>query len=230
MIDIVILSYAKTPDLKLITDRCLDSLMQSEKDSDVLFNVYVVESQQGVTYNQYDNVVTVKAPLPYGYHKFMNHARKLGTNKYVCLCNNDLIFNEDWASAILEAARMYPEVKSFSPYCPVTHPGMGIMPYTGIQKGYLVRHHVTGWCLFHYRDLYETIGDLDENFTHWYADNDFSMTLKKHGIEHALVTDSLVGHHDAMNGATANKVLDAAELQRMTFGAELLYNAKWNTQ
>ena len=227
MIDIVVLSYSANDELKRITENFMDSLFESEENSESLFNVYVLESQEDVNWDHYPNTSTHMPPKPYGFHKYMNYGRKLGSSEYVCLCNNDLIFHKKWASSIInESNRFRTEVLSFSPLCTYTQPLYGINPNSGILFGYTVRKEISGWCIFQKRKIYEIIGDLDERYNHWFSDNDYSLTLLYYGIQHCLVTESIVDHHDKNLGKTSTDVLSSDELKKATGGQELIIN-KW---
>jgi len=227
MIDIVILSYAANEELHEETKKCLDSLFESEEKAKDLFNVYVLESQENVSWDQYPNTKTVIPPKPYGYHKFMNYGRKLGSSEYVCLCNNDLIFKKNWASEILNFAKRHPEIPSFSPMCPKTQPLYGIQENSGYHIGHQIRKHISGWCIFQRRNIYEIIGDLDERFTHWFSDNDYALTLHINHLPHCLVSSSIVEHHDKNIGKTGPTVLSEYEMFQATSGSQGIFIEKW---
>jgi GT2 family glycosyltransferase len=229
MIDIVILSCSANEELKKQTSDCLDSLFVSEDNSEDLFNVIVLESESSINWDSYPNTKTYKSPEPYGYHKYMNYGRKLGTNQYVCLCNNDLIFRKNWASNILELSNAHPHILSFSPICPKTQPMYGILVDSENYLGYEVRKQISGWCIFQKREIYDIIGDLDERFTHWFSDNDYALTLKSHGIKHCLVTYSVVEHHDKNVGKTGPAVLSEREMYDATSGSQNIFVNKWGS-
>lgn len=227
MIDIVILSYSANGELKKQTEDCLNSLFESENDSKEIFNVIVLESQNSVSWDHYPNTKTYDPPKPYGYHKFMNYGRKIGSNEYVCLCNNDLIFKKNWASEILKVAEKNHNIFSFSPLCPKTGPLYGITENTGNHIGYEIRKQISGWCIFQRRSIYDKIGDLDESFIHWFSDNDYAMTLWKNKILHCLVTSSIVEHHDQNIGKTGPSVFNDEEMHKSTIGSQGIFNRKW---
>jgi GT2 family glycosyltransferase len=157
----------------------------------------------------------------------MNFGRKLGNNPYVCLCNNDLIFRKNWASEILKTASEFPDVLSFCPICPKTQPLYGILPNTGNYFGYQVRKEISGWCIFHKREIYDLIGDLDESFTHWFSDNDYSLSLYEKSIKHCLVSSSIVEHHDMNIGKTGPAVFSSEEMEKSTSGSYPIFKEKW---
>lgn len=227
-VDIVIISYAKNETCYNLTKNCLESLYDSEKD--IKFNVFVVESEEGVSWDIINpDIVTVKAPLPYGYHKFLNFGRKLGKSEFVALCNNDLIFKEDWMTNIFEAYEYNPNYYSFSPICPKTQPQYGIKINTGLIFGYDIRKHLSGWCIVQRREIYNLIGDLDESFIHWFCDNDYALSLSSKKIKHMLVTNSIVEHHEHTIGKTTQEVIDTQEdLDKLTTGAVNIFKNKWS--
>lgn len=236
LIDIVIVSYAKDDYCKGLTENCIKSILASEPDAEKLFgigkifNIIVVESEPGVKWEHLSDVVhTFEAPLPYGYHKFLNFGRKKGTSQFVALCNNDLEFKERWFTNTLKASEANPDVISFSPICPMTQPQYGIFENTGVIRGYEIRKQLSGWCIIHKREIYDKIGDLDERFTHWYCDNDYAMEMYQKGLRHALVTESVVVHHDKNIGKTTEVVVkDNQTMYNMTSGAYPLFKQKWN--
>lgn len=231
LLDVVIISYAKDDYCKNLTKNCIFSLLLSEDDAVDKFNIIVVESEKGINWDYLAvNVKTYPAPLPYGYHKFLNFGRKKGDSPWVALCNNDLEFRDKWFTNILIASEISPDAMSFSPICPKTQPLYGIRENTGLLiEGYDIRKQISGWCIIQKREIYDKIGDLDERFHHWYCDNDYAMELRKHKIKHLLVTNSVVIHHDKNIGKTTERVVkDQSTMYNMTSGSYPIFKAKWN--
>ena len=102
-IDIIILSYAKTDELKQITLDCVESLLSSEKSGNIVFEALVIESNKKMSPYQYPGTKTIYPDEVFGYNKYMNIGINMTHNAYVCMCNNDLIFHEGWATEILKA-------------------------------------------------------------------------------------------------------------------------------
>ena len=229
-IDVVIVSFSKDQECYDLTYKCIESLLESENSIDI--NPIIVESKRGLKWeNEFpvpNKIVTLESPLPYGYHKFLNFGRKYGKSEYVALCNNDLIFEKNWASNIIKFGDDNDNFMSFSPICPMTQPKSGIGINTGIYMGLVVRGTISGWCIVQKRKIYDIIGDLDERYTHWYSDNDYAMTLSSKKIDHFLVTSSIVEHHDKTIGKTTEIVVtDKNELHDITFGEEKIFRDKW---
>lgn len=222
-IDIVILSYAKDEKLRRVTEKGLETLLASESLDKIRFNVFVLESNKSAAPYDFPQVKTIFPKEKFGYHKYMNLGIAMGNNPYVCICNNDLLFHTGWANAILEAFDRDPTLYSASPACSVHHPAEGIKLHDGVKYGYEVRGELIGWCLFFKRDMLKITGKLDPKFTFWYADNDYSMMLQKHGLKHALVTDSIVDHLESQTLNTKSE----KERKKLTAREQFYYEYKW---
>ena len=223
-IDIIILSYAQTSQLKEMTINCIDSLIQSEDASKIQFNIIVVESEKSIKPFQYDHSSTLYPDGDFGYHRFMNLGISRTSSPYICICNNDLIFHRHWATEILSPFLDFDDVVSASPICSIHHPKVGIEINSGLKLGYRIRHEIAGWCIFFKRDLLNTIGMLDPNFNFWCADNDYANTLWALGKNHVLVTSSVVDHleNKTLTAQTINRQLDLTE------GESVYFRKKWN--
>jgi GT2 family glycosyltransferase len=222
-IDIVILSYAGTDTLKKITSQCVESLLHSENPAEIEFNVIVIESMKSLKPFQYPGTKTIYPRRKFGYHRYMNIGIEMSGNPYVCICNNDLIFYPRWASEILKAFEKDASLMSASPACTVHHPAMGFELDSGNYYGYEVRKELIGWCILFKRSILKTTGKLDPGFKFWFADNDYSNTLKKHGIKHALITSSHVDHLESRTLKTKNDV----EQRELTSRERFYYEYKW---
>jgi len=223
-IDIIILSYAKNEELQLITQHCLSSLMISEDETKIKFNVIVMESEKSLAPFQYEQTETIYPEEEFGYHRFMNLGIANSSSKYICLCNNDIRFHPKWATELLKAFSRYHDLSSVSPFCSRHHPKMGFEYNNGIYEGYRIRYEVAGWCLFLKRDVLRITGKLDENYKFWCADNDYANTLDVLGIRHALVSSSVVDHLE-------NRTIDMRtdDHNRAITSNEFFYlEKKWN--
>jgi GT2 family glycosyltransferase len=222
-IDIIILSYARDEKLKSVTLDGLQTLLDSEDPAHIHFNIIVIESNQTLAPYQYPSTTTVYPKKSFGYHKFMNIGIQMSHSPYVCICNNDLLFHKHWASEILKAFEADPTLYSASPACSMHHPAQQISLQSGIHYGYEVRKELVGWCLFFKRDMLSITGKLDPAFKFWFADNDYSKTLQKYRLKHALVTSSMVDHLES----TTLKTKATTEQQKLTAGERFYYEYKW---
>lgn len=223
-IDIVILSYAQTNELKQITANCLNSLICSEDPDYIKFNIIVVESQKELKPFQYEYGQTVYPDAPFGYNRYMNIGISMTASPYICLCNNDLLFHPCWASEILKPFTIYRDLYSASPMCMIHHGKLGIKSNSGVFFGHRERTEVSGWCLFFRRNMLELIGKLDENFIFRHASHDYTHLLSVLNLNHALVTSSIVDHLDH---TTLNKQ-EPERWNYLMYLQDIYYEKKWN--
>lgn len=223
-IDIIVLSYAQNEELRFITEQCINSLLASEESTEIKFNVVVIESNQQMSPFQYNGTITIYPVQEFSYNSFLNIGIEMTGSKYICLCNNDLIFHRSWATNILKAFNKYYDLSSASPICSIHHPEMGFELNNGVYTGYRSRYEVAGWCLFLKRDVFRIIGKLDENYKFWCADNDYSNMLSVSGLGHALISDSIVDHLD---GITLSR-LTRERQEELTAGEFFYFEKKWH--
>lgn len=193
-IDIIIVSFAQTYELKDITLNCIHSLMNSENCEKINFNVIIIESQKSMEPYQYPNSKTIYPNISFGYHQYMNIGIEMTSSPYICICNNDLVFHPLWATELLKPMQQFADVFSASPVCPTHHKKMGFKLNDGLKLGYRIRYELSGWCILMKRDLLRLTGKLDENYIFWYADNDYINTLFVLKLRHVLVTSAFVDH------------------------------------
>jgi GT2 family glycosyltransferase len=218
-VDIIILSYAQTEELKKITENCIRSLIDSEDPEEIKFNVIVIESEKELKPFQYENSTTVYSDKEFGYHRYMNIGIEMTSSPYICLCNNDLIFHPHWATEILKQFNQFQDLSSASPVCSIHHPKNGFELNSGIRLGYRIRYEVSGWCLFFKREILKLTGKLDENYKFWCADNDYANTLWALKLNHILVTSSIVDHleNQTLNSQSAEKQDELTEKEVFYF-------------
>lgn len=194
-----------TKELFDMTSDCINSLIAS--DTAVEKEIIIVESNKMYSDSGYSYPENVKVIIPesdFNFHKFLNIGIKASTGNYIALCNNDLIFSNNWFSAILNIVNKNKKILSFSP--------SGNEPAKIEEKefliGYKVRTHINGWCLVVKKELFDKIGFLDEKFDFYYADNDYAMTLKRHNVKHALVCNSYVAHLEKKSTKKPERILN----------------------
>lgn len=226
-IDVIILSYAKDDKLKSLTEQTIQTLLASEDSDLITFNILVIESNKKLFPYQFDHTSTIYPTEEFGFHKFLNIGINATSNKYVCLCNNDLIFHENWASEILDSFRIHPTLKSVNPLCTNFNPTQKYLTEKAAifaTKKNIFEGILTGWCIFIERDLFNVIGFLDEQFDFWYADRDYGQTLLKHNINHALIPRSRVTHL----GNQSHDSIDDNLKNHYTLEQKSKYDKKWN--
>lgn len=226
LVDVVILSYAKNSILKKITQDAVSSLLASENQEDIKFNVLVIESNKSLQPYQYPATKTIYPKDKFGFNRYLNIGLQNTDNEFICFCNNDLLFHKSWASNILAEFDDDVDLMSASPLCSIYHPTIGFMPRSGNYYGYGVRQEIAGWCFFVKRSLFDTIGWFDEKFKFWFADADYAKTLQKFNKKHALVTSAIVDHLDGVSTTT----LDAQTKLALTAEQYWYFQYKWEHQ
>ena len=222
-IDVVILSYAQTEELKQVTSNCLSSLVASEDPELIKFNIIVIESQKDLKPFQYEHGQTVYPDVPFGYNRYMNIGISMTSALYICLCNNDLLFHPRWATEILKPFAVYRNLYSASPMCSIHHGKLGLKPNMGLFDGHRERNEVSGWCLFFKRSMLKLIGQLDQNFIFRHASHDYTHLLSALDLSHFLVTSSVVDHLDH---TTLNKQVPE-QFNELMFMQDTYYEKKW---
>jgi GT2 family glycosyltransferase len=222
-IDIIILSYARNEELKTITENCIASLVSSEDPDKIKFNIILMESEKSLKPYQYENTTTIYPEEEFGYNRYMNKGIEMTESPYICICNNDLIFFESWATNMLDAFERF-NMDSGSPACGVFHPGEGFDLDGYTYFGYRIRAQIAGWCIFFKRDILKKMGKLDENYRFWCADNDYGNTLYFLKLRHGLVTSSRVDHLESKTLLS----LSTDRQQVLTYGEIKYWEKKWN--
>lgn len=200
-VDVCIVSFAKNKALQDATEYGIKTLLESEDN--IQFNVFVVESNPNVHYNHLPNTTTLWTDKPFNYNGYLNYAISHGSAPYTVLCNNDLSYKKGWASEIINAMKQYPALMSASPFCPETQKTEDWNKFL-VHYGYMIRQQLAGWCIFQKREVLDRIGGLSEDVDFWYSDNIYADQLQKHGINHGLVSTSVVHHHENNIGKTAS--------------------------
>lgn len=224
-IDIIILSFAKTELLKQTTINGIDSLLLSENPAEVKFEILVMESNKQLFPYQYPGTRTIYPQEEFGFNKYLNMGISQTSNDYLCLCNNDLVYHQKWATEIISAMTADPSIQSANPYCDRFNYEQRIKEGPDVifrHKNRGIDGIFTGWCLMMKRTVFDVIGQLDEQFSFWYADNDLDHTLNQHQLAHALVKRSRVTHLVSQSHET---LLDKHE--EMTTGQRNKFANKW---
>ena len=211
-VDVVIVSWAKTEELKQVTKKAIDSLRSSERS--IFFHVYIVESNKDVNYNEYNKysdieVKTIYTNEPFGYNKYLNIGIKHGDSPYVVSSNSDVIFHENWASNIIkEIENSDLEILSVSPWDIVSR---GSNQYANAII--YPENKVNGACIFQQRKIFDIIEKFDEELEFHYCDTIYEIQLVINNIIHYTASNSIIEHNA---GATAYKVLNQQQFNNIT--------------
>jgi len=220
-IDVIILSFAKDEQLKGLTIQTVDTLLQSEDPGEIEFNIIVIESNQAIKPYQFENTKTIFPNRTFGFNEFLNIGINATNNKYLCLCNNDLIFHQGWASALLDCVKQLNSNEVvLSPFCERSHQSFAHISEP--VEGYF--GYFAGYCFFTTREVLEFIGPLDQKISFWYADMDFIKLLEKYNIKHYLVPRSKVTHLVSRVTGTFTRI----QHLRYTNYPRIYYRYKWD--
>lgn len=94
-LDLVILSNAKTPILKAMTEKTILTAISGSRGYKL--NIIVIE-QQEVTYR---HARTVHITKPFNYNEFANIGAHMGNSERIMIANNDLVFYPNWLLSYL---------------------------------------------------------------------------------------------------------------------------------
>lgn len=220
-IDVIVLSYTKNVYYYNILQKCLTSLKASEG---VNVNTIVVETNKKLK----DKQDTLKLPIDtfivpddksFNYNRYQNYGLEHSNSNYICFSNNDVFYEKDTLRTCIKHLDKYDSV---SPW----ERKMSYMFFSkpGIYEGYSSRQYVTGWCIVTKRKTLDTIGKMDEKFSFWFADDDYSKMLQVNNLKHALVGDAVVDH---MVGQSHDLWPDE-ERYNQTDGLGKVFEEKWN--
>lgn len=182
-VGIIFVSKADTDIKRAMTQYAIDTARQFGGDNDI--QIIVAESVKGIEYK--DAEVFYHDVQPFNYNKVLNLSRKeLKDKDFILFCNNDLVFSENWLDNLLENKGL-----CLSPKEPTDGRQSNITEDT---KGYKVATHFNGWCFGLRKEALKKIGDFNEEYPFWFADNVVMEQLKELNIEPTLVVKSVVIH------------------------------------
>lgn len=205
-IDVVILSLCNTDKNYQMNMDCINSLINSELN--INFNIFILETNKNFSTRwsyPFDNVKVIFPEDDFNYNKYVNEGLKLTHSELICICNNDLIFQKNWITEIINFSNQHREVLSFSPFDPNSHQQRSALLETSYSIGYRVRTEVAGWCIVIKRKALNIFQTFDEDFDYYFQDNDYSYCLRKNNIRHALVGNSIVNHLENMTSNTVSE-------------------------
>ena len=185
-IDVVIVSDAKNDFCKRLTEQ---AIISARRDT-CIGGIIVIERQE----TNYEGAKVLRQVGDFCYNRFLNEGAVHGNSEYIAFCNNDLLFEDNWACNIIE--EMEKEyVSSASPYSPISNVSnrTGITVNSGNHCGYEIRKEFCGWAFIWKRELWERL-KLDERIYFWASDNATAAQLKENNEKHILVTNSIVHH------------------------------------
>lgn len=194
-LSVIILSYAIDDDIYRMNCQCISSLLESDQWEEEKLEILLIESRKDNPYKYVRNVEVIIPDESFNFHKFLNIGVKYSKGKIIAFCNNDIIFQKSWYNEILKVKTNHPHFLCFSPL-DSDYPMMAELVSTGREYyiGWENKRHYAAWCMVWDRKIFDVIGDFDETFDFYSADDDELMTLRKYAIENVLVARSEVKH------------------------------------
>lgn len=185
-VQVIILSDSKNERLRMMTEKCIDSLLFSEPLR--YFNICVVDNK-----NRFSKVTNIKIDEPFNYNRYINIAAKQSNSEWIVFCNNDLHFHKNWFTELMKL-----NLDVMSSRCPIDKRqkiGKDVF-------GYKIGYNFSGWCFTMKRKVFEKIGGFNEAYEFWCADNAVLDQLKKIDVVPCLVAKSLVTHYGSQTLST----------------------------
>jgi GT2 family glycosyltransferase len=196
-VDVIILTKSMGQHSITMTKRTMLSMQQAE--SNYKFHFHLVESGMNIK-SQYaqivDNYIVTRGD--FNYNKSINNALKYVKHDWVIISNNDVGYEKNWFTEIMDVHKLRPDIESFSPKEPMLY--LSYFDWHFIDgddkyfESYKVSEALMGWSLVIKKTALDKIIPFDEQFDMYYQDNDYAMMLQKNNIKHALVRHSIACH------------------------------------
>lgn len=165
------------------------------------------------------NVLIVPQNEQFNYNGELNKLARIADqyqkNDYFILANSDLQFIDNCIPEMIFRMKK-DDLDSASPYDPLVH-GIEhqILPHGTIAKGYKVRYHISGWCIFLKAEVLKSINYLNESVSFWYSDDIYAEQLIKANKSHGLVTSAVCIH---LGSTTLKQEKEEEIRKRITIG------------
>ena len=187
-IDCVMLSYTKDSAYRDMTQRCIDSLLNSTSRT---VDIYLVEtSSDSVEYSGCKLII--QPNVKFGYNKFLNIGFSHTKNPYILISNNDVIYHEQCLDILVDTLQQS-SLTSVSPRCPEFSVHKAYTDAT-FSLGFQTSFQLCGWSLLLKKEMLDKIYPLDEAFEFEYQDNDMALHMQALGGHHALVGRAKATH------------------------------------
>ena len=216
-IDIVILSNTANMEYYKMLKQCITSI---KNNTDVNTNIILVETNKDLKGKDLKLPIdTIYVPEEeFNYNKFLNYGLQFCNNDYVCISNNDVIYESNTLKGLVDSLDKYDSVSPWD-----NRDSWKFHKERKTYEGYKTTVHLTGWCIVTKKETLEKIGGgFDERFEFWYQDDDYSKLLQQHKLTHALIGDVSVYHL----GQQSHNLLD--NVDKKTEGMSAVYLNKWN--
>ncbi len=177
-----------------------------------------------------------------GFAAANNQGLRAARGEFLCLLNNDTVVARGWLSTMIGHLRTMPETGMIGPVSnmvgneakvPVGYSTIGEMPrwatdYCRRHDGETFPMKMLGFfCVMFRREVYEKIGELDEQFgVGYFEDTDYCHRARREGYELRCARDAFVHH---WQGASF-RLLDEEAFAGIYRENQQLFESKWDTE
>jgi hypothetical protein len=217
-IDIVILSNTANLEFYKLLKQCIVSI---KSNKDINTNIILVETNKDLKgkdlYLPIDKII-IPEEEQFNYNKFLNYGINACENEYICISNNDVVYESNTLKVLVDSLAKYDSVSPWD-----NRDSWDFHEMRGTYEGFRTTIHVTGWCIVTKKETLDKIGGtFDEQFEFWYQDDDYSSLLQQHNLTHALIGDVSVYHL----GQKSHDLLD--NKKQKTEGMKQKFLNKWH--
>jgi hypothetical protein len=216
-----------------MTAHCISTLEEACENANVPCHIVVLESNTeandlGFVYTGGTaKVETIVPDETFNFNRFYNIGMsRLQDSELLLFLNNDLVFNESSIQRTIDFFTKYPELMSATPLDPEYSTHKKYLGNLDPIWGYKVKNQVCGWAIFARREVFDKIGQWDEQFIFWYQDNDYSSTIEAAGLKHALLPTVFVFHLESKS----HKVIPRGKSKDFKDNMKQVYLNKWKQQ
>ncbi len=212
-LSVIILAYTNSESVYKMNCDAVNSLLISENWQNEELSVRIMESNKKAPYSYPPPVVVEYPEIDFNFHAYFNLGLRHTDGEFVAFCNNDIIFEKGWFSAILNVSNLNSKFLCFSPLDD---------KYKGMTESELPRDkdfycgwdygkYFAMWCFVWKRSVFEIIGEFDETFSFYAADADETNTLRKNAIYSVVCTKSIVRHISSQTAGKTRTPITLAE-------------------
>lgn len=199
-VDVIMLASTSDEKKLVQTKRTIFTMRESEPT--FYFNVILIDTVETTNKHQFLSGVAdiyIHNRNPFNYNECLNLGIKYCKHDWVIISNNDVSYEKNWLTEIMDVHKERPDITSFSPKDPYLYMNVYDWHFIGSNDQYFQSYKVTeavmGWCLVIKRESLDKILPFDEQFDMYYQDNDYAKMIETKGIKHALVRNSIACHY-----------------------------------
>ena len=218
-IDVVILSNTANIEYYKMLKQCITSI---KSNTDVNTNIILVETNKelkGKDLKLPIDTIYIPEEEEFNYNKFLNYGLQFCKNDFICITNNDVIYESNTLKVLVDSLDKYDSVSPWD-----NRDSWKFHKERKTYEGYRTTIHLTGWCIVTTKETLKNIGgSFDERFEFWYQDDDYSRLLQQNNLTHALIGDVSVYHL----GQQSHKLFE--DVNKKTQGMSEVFLRKWKS-